>query len=93
MVEGVGLRFRCIGHSSTQALHYSAKGSIIYPAGALCIVQDLGKHEQKFFSLHTDLVTCIKVRQVLIPLPYPIPSPLLPIPIPCRSSIRRRATP
>ena len=60
------------GHSSTQALHYSAKGSIIYPAGALCIVQDLGKHEQKFFSLHTDLVTCIKVRRVLTP---PIPSP------------------
>lgn len=49
------------GHSSSQALHYSAKGSIIYPAGALCVVQDLGKHEQKFFSLHTDLVTCIKV--------------------------------
>ena len=49
------------GHSSSQALHYSAKGSIIYPAGALCVVQNLSKHEQKFFNAHTDLVTCLKV--------------------------------
>ena len=62
------------GHSSSQALHYSAKGSIIYPAGALCVVQDLGKHEQKFFSLHTDLVTCIKVCAG-DPSPLLLPSP------------------
>jgi len=49
------------GHSCSQSLHYSAAGHIIYPAGALCVIQNVSKHEQKYFNAHSDLVTCLKV--------------------------------
>ena len=48
------------GHSSRQNLFYSAKGSIIYAAGSVCIVQDVQQHTQKIFAQHNDLVTCLK---------------------------------
>lgn len=48
-------------HSSRQALYYSAKGSIIYGAGAICVVQDVQKKQQQYFLEHTDLISCIKV--------------------------------
>ena len=49
------------GHSSRQNLYYSAKGAIIYAAGAVCIVHDVQQHTQKIFTQHNDLITALKV--------------------------------
>jgi microtubule-associated protein-like 6 len=49
------------GHSAKQNIYYSAKGELVYPAGALCVVQDLANKTQAFFAGHTDLVLSLKV--------------------------------
>lgn len=48
-------------HSSSQSLHYSARGDVVYAAGAVCVVQDVLAHEQRHFNEHVDLVTCLKL--------------------------------
>jgi len=48
-------------HCSRQSLHYSAKGAILYAAGAVCIIQKVLQHEQVYYLQHTDLITCLKL--------------------------------
>ena len=48
-------------HSSRQNLFYTAKGAIIYPAGAVCVMLDLHHGTQQHFIEHYDLITCMKV--------------------------------
>ena len=48
-------------HCSRQSLYYSAKGALIYAAGAICIVQNMQTGVQSHFKLHTDMVTSLKV--------------------------------
>lgn len=48
-------------HSSRQNLFYSAKGEAIYPAGALCVVHDIGQGTQRHFTAHSDTVTCMRL--------------------------------
>jgi microtubule-associated protein-like 6 len=47
-------------HSGKNNTCYSAKGRIIFPTGAVCVVQDVAMHEQKFFTAHSDVVLCMK---------------------------------
>ena len=49
------------GHSAKQNIYYSAKGELVYPAGALCVVHDLSNKTQAFFAGHADLVLSLKV--------------------------------
>jgi microtubule-associated protein-like 6 len=49
------------GHTSKQCLAYTAKGSIIYPAGAVIVIQDVLQASQQHFVVHNDLVTCLRV--------------------------------
>ena len=48
-------------HTYRNTLHYTASGAIIYPAGAVCVTQDVFKRSQQHFTLHTDLITCMQV--------------------------------
>ena len=48
-------------HTSRHNLYYVEKGNITYAAGAVCIIQDVLQKTQKYFTMHTDLVTCLKV--------------------------------
>jgi len=48
-------------HCSRQSLYYTAKGAVVYAAGAVCIVQKILQHEQEYFVQHTDLITALKV--------------------------------
>eukprot|EP01042_Synura_sphagnicola_P001496 gene1496-1726_t len=48
-------------HTCRQNLYYTSQGSIIYPAGAVCVILDLHKGTQAHFIEHTDVVMCIKV--------------------------------
>lgn len=50
-------------HSARQCLYYSAKGAIVYPAGSICIVENVLDHKQTYFNLHTDLILCLKLYQ------------------------------
>ena len=56
--------YGCNAHSSSQCLYYSAKGHVVYAAGATCVVQDVLNNEQLYFSEHSDLVTCLKLFHV-----------------------------
>lgn len=49
------------GHSSRQNLYYTAKGHIVYPAGAVGVVLDVYNNSQTHFIGHRDLITCLKV--------------------------------
>lgn len=48
------------GHTSRQTLSYTAKGCLLYPAGAICVVQNLAYNTQEHFMCHTDLVLSLK---------------------------------
>ena len=48
-------------HASRQSLYYSAKGAVVYAAGAVCIIQKVLQHEQEYYVQHSDLVTCLKL--------------------------------
>lgn len=48
-------------HCSRQSLYYSAKGAVVYAAGAVCIIQRVLQHEQDYYVQHTDLITCLKL--------------------------------
>jgi microtubule-associated protein-like 6 len=48
-------------HSSRQNLFYTAKGHIVYPAGCVCVVQDVYQHSQRFFVEHSDLIVSMKL--------------------------------
>ena len=47
-------------HSTRNAVYYSAKGLILYPAGAVCVIQNVAQNSQDHFTGHSDLVTCLK---------------------------------
>jgi microtubule-associated protein-like 6 len=46
-------------HSSKQNLFYSSKGELIYPAGAVVVLQNVSLNEQRHFNQHYDLVTAL----------------------------------
>lgn len=48
-------------HCSRQSVYYSAKGSLIYGAGAVVVIQNVQAGVQMHFTQHTDLITCVKV--------------------------------
>ena len=48
-------------HSSKQNAFYSAKGALIFPAGAVCVILDNNERKQRHFVGHADLVTCLKL--------------------------------
>lgn len=48
-------------HSAKQCLQYSAKGMVVYPAGAVVIVQDVFQAVQQHFVAHHDVVTCMRL--------------------------------
>jgi microtubule-associated protein-like 6 len=48
-------------HCSRQSVYYTAKGSVIYPAGAVCVIQKVLQHEQEYFIQHSDNITCLKL--------------------------------
>lgn len=49
------------GHSSRQTLYYSARGALVYPAGAVVVIHDAAHNKQNHFTGHNDLITCLKV--------------------------------
>lgn len=48
-------------HSARQCLYYSGKGLVVYPAGAVVVVQDVANRIQQHFVEHNDLITCMKL--------------------------------
>ena len=50
-------------HCGRQNLYYSSKGFLVYPAAAVCIVQDISTHTQSYFSRHIDTISCLKVNE------------------------------
>jgi WD40 repeat protein len=48
-------------HAGRQCVYYSAKGAVVYPAGAVVVIQKVLQHEQVYYVQHTDLVTCLKL--------------------------------
>ena len=48
-------------HASRQSVFYSAKGSVVFAAGAVCVIQKVLQHEQQYYVQHSDLITCLKL--------------------------------
>eukprot|EP00602_Paraphysomonas_sp_CaronLab_P006133 CAMPEP_0185021562 /NCGR_PEP_ID=MMETSP1103-20130426/4257_1 /TAXON_ID=36769 /ORGANISM="Paraphysomonas bandaiensis, Strain Caron Lab Isolate" /LENGTH=2261 /DNA_ID=CAMNT_0027553167 /DNA_START=29 /DNA_END=6811 /DNA_ORIENTATION=- len=48
-------------HSSRNSVYYSARGSLVYPAGAVVVIHDVAHNSQSHFTCHNDLVTCLKL--------------------------------
>ena len=48
-------------HCSRQNLFYSAKGALVYPAGASVVIHDVAHSSQSHFTCHNDLITCLKL--------------------------------
>eukprot|EP00981_Chlorochromonas_danica_P011760 scaffold4247_cov174-Ochromonas_danica.AAC.21 len=40
-------------------LYYSAAGEAVYPAGAICVIQNIVKNSQRYFSAHNDMITAL----------------------------------
>lgn len=47
-------------YASRQNLYYTAHGELIYPAGAVVVIQNVPTNTQRHFVEHTDLITCLK---------------------------------
>ncbi len=48
-------------HSSKQNIFYSLKGDVIYPAGAIVVIQNVSSNTQRYFHHHFDLVTALTI--------------------------------
>jgi WD40 repeat protein len=48
-------------HSSRMSLYYTAKGSLIYPAGSVVVLHDIAHNSQSHFIAHNDVITCMKL--------------------------------
>eukprot|EP01041_Mallomonas_annulata_P001147 gene1147-2216_t len=48
-------------HTSRQNLFYTSKGTVVYPAGAVCVILNVQQGTQQHFIEHSDLVTCMRL--------------------------------
>ncbi|RYG68267.1 hypothetical protein EON64_05565 [archaeon] len=50
------------GYNAFNSRHnvaYTAAGEALYPAGALCVIQNIAKNTQRYFNAHHDVITAI----------------------------------
>lgn len=48
------------GFNSRQNVSYSAKGEVLYPAAAVCVIMDVQHQTQRHYLQHKDNISCLK---------------------------------